>query len=441
MKRVLIIDDNRDFGEGLTEGLRRTGYAVQWASSGEAGLRLAAETPPRLIFLDLRLSDMSGIEVLNRLRAFQPDVDVVIVTAYPELPSALAAIRGRVRDYLTKPVSMETVAEVARRIFTEHSSGSPNGPRAEDGAPAAEMIGVSPAITELRRLIRQFASSGMRAALITGESGTGKELVARLFHAESPRRAGPFVEVNCSAVSESLFEAEFFGHERGAFTGSVGARRGLVELADGGTLFLDEVGEIPLSCQSKLLRFLDDHGFLKVGGGRKARVDVQVVAATNRDLRDMVAQWTFRQDLYFRLNLAPIVTPALRQRREDIPLLAKYWIEESNRRYGKKITGLTPEAEDFLLAYDWPGNVRELRNLIERLVVLCPGEWITHAQLPPDCFPDAATAVVRAEADSPSLGELERIHIRKVLARVSGNKTKAAEILGITRQTLRSKLV
>jgi DNA-binding NtrC family response regulator len=256
------------------------------------------------------------------------------------------------------------------------------------------------------------------------------------------------VEVNCSAVSESLFESEFFGHEKGAFTGAVGARRGLAELADGGTLFLDEVADIPLSCQPKLLRFLEDQTFLRVGGGRKLKVDVRIVAATNRDLRAMVEQWTFRQDLYFRLNVVPIVIPPLRERREDIVPLAAYWLAEANARYGKGVAGFTPEAEALLESHQWPGNVRELRNLVERLVILCPGERIDHTQFPAEYSsgsPSPAPMVTSMAVASPerpheTLEELERAHIRSVLAHVDGNKTKAAEILGISRQTLRTKI-
>jgi DNA-binding NtrC family response regulator len=436
MNTVLVIDDNQEFTRVLSRELRRRGHLVQSAHSGEAGLALASQIDPRLIFLDLQLPDISGLEVLNRVKVSRPDVEVVIITGHPELSSALAAIKGRVTDYLCKPFAFEELDDVLRRVF----DGCPprhRRARPADGETTVEMIGDSPAIREVRSLIRQLGRSGVRAALITGESGTGKELAARLLHAESPYRDGPFVEVNCSAVCETLFESEFFGHERGAFTGAVEGRRGLAELAAGGTLFLDEVGEIPRSCQPKLLRFLDDQGFLRVGGRKKIQVNVQIVAATNRDLRTMVAQWTFRQDLYFRLNVAPITLPPLRERPEDIVPLATYWLTEANARYGKHIAGFLPEAEAMLLAYPWPGNVREVRNLVERLVILCPDERIPPSRFPPEFLSLPSTPRPPATA---SLEELERDHIRKVLASVNGNKTKAAEILGISRQTLRTKL-
>jgi len=313
----------------------------------------------------------------------------------------------------------------------------------EARATAIDMIGASPATAELRMLIYQLAAAGVRPALITGESGTGKDLAARMFHAASARRSGPFVEVNCSAVGEALFESEFFGHERGAFTGAIGSRRGFAEVADGGTLFLDEIGEIPLTCQPKLLRFLEDQSFFRVGGSRKVTVDVQVIAATNRDLRAMVEQWAFRPDLYFRLNVVPIVVSPLRDRPEDILPLVAFWLAEVNARYGKAVRGFTREAEARLLTYPWPGNVRELRNLVERLVILCGTERIGAEQLPLEITsgraPEAGSNA-NARATDLTLAQIERAHIRKVLADAKGNKTRAASILGISRETLRAKV-
>jgi DNA-binding NtrC family response regulator len=434
---ILVIDDSREFADVLSRELRRRGYAVRCAYSGQAGLRLAAEQPPRLVFLDLRLGDMSGLDVLDGVRATVPGAEVVIVTAHPEFSSAQAAIRGRVLDYFCKPFPWSDLDPVLARLFAD---GVPTAAGDVD-APARgpEMIGISPAAQQARTLIRRIAESGVRTALITGESGTGKDLAAHLYHASSARRRGPFVEVNCSAVTESLFESEFYGHERGAFTGAVGARRGLAELADGGTLFLDEVAEIPLPSQPKLLRFLEDQSFYRVGGTRKIKVDVQIVAATNRDLRAMVEQWAFRSDLYFRLNVVPVVLPPLRERVEDILPLAAYWLAEANARYGRHVRGFTPEAEIALLTYPWPGNVRELRNLIERLVILGVDDEIALGQLPPEYRPAAGSPEERL-THAHTLEALERAHIQRVLSRVEGNKTKAAEILGISRQTLRSKL-
>ncbi len=445
MNTILVIDDNREFNETIAGELRRRGYDVASAYTGQGGLKLAATNPPHLVLLDLRLSDMPGIEVLGRLKSTQPDLDVVIVTGHPELSSALLAIKRNVFDYLCKPFPIEELEDVLHRVFNAQAARRPLPPpdAADVGATGVEMVGDSSQTAGLRDLIQRLAQSGVRAALLTGESGTGKDLAARLFHAASARRNGPFIEVNCSAVSESLFESEFFGHERGAFTGAVGSRRGLAELADGGTLFLDEVGEIPLSCQPKLLRFLEDQSFLRVGGGKKIRVNVQIIAATNRDLRAMVEQWTFRQDLYFRLNVVPIVIPPIRERPEDVLPLANYWLKEANTRYGKRVVGFTAEAEQRLLAYGWPGNVREIRNVVERLVILCTTDRIDHTQLPLELA--AAGETVEHTPEPPeaavaSLEELERLHIRKVLSRVDGNKTKAAGILGISRQTLRAKL-
>jgi DNA-binding NtrC family response regulator len=438
---ILVVDDNREFAAILSDQLRRRGHDVTVAHSGDAGLALALQIRPRLIFLDLRLTDMSGLEVLNRVKAVLPDVHVVIVTAYPEFSSAQAAIRGRVDDYLCKPFAFEELDAVLQRVFATWPGGRPAGRPADDPDPSSiPMIGDAPATLELRALIHQFGASNVRAALITGESGTGKELAARMLHAVGPRRGGPFVEVNCAAISETLFETEFFGHERGAFTGAVAARRGLAEMADGGTLFLDEIGELPRASQPKLLRFLDDQTFLRVGGSRKVRVDVQIIAATNRDLRQMVEQQTFRHDLYFRLNVATVPLPPLRERREDVLPLARYWLADANARYARKVQGFTAEAEARLVAHPWPGNVRELRNLVERLVLLCPGERIAETQLPADVAAAERPAAPTPASSTASLAEIERAHILEVLASVDGNKTKAAEILGISRQTLRTKI-
>jgi DNA-binding NtrC family response regulator len=437
---ILIIDDNHEFAGILSGELRRRGYAVRSAHSGEAGLALAVENRPRLIFLDLRLSDMSGLEVLNRLKASIRDVNVVIITAYPEFSSALAAIKERVADYLCKPFAFAELDAVLQRVFSEPGRRPVERVPLEAADTSIEMIGGAATTRELRALIRQIAVSNVRVVLLTGESGTGKELAARLLHLEGPRRGGPFVEVNCSAISETLFESEYFGHERGAFTGAIASRRGLAELADGGTLFLDEVGEMPRVCQPKLLRFLDDQTFLRVGGSRKIRVDVQIIAATNRDLRAMVEQQTFRQDLYFRLNVATIAIRPLRQRPEDVLPLAFYWLKEANARFGKNVLGFTGEAETLLAAYAWPGNVRELRNLVERLVLLCPGDRIEHTQFPSEYVLNGEAPRGGLPPSAASLADMERAHILNVLASVDGNKTRAAEILGISRQTLRSKL-
>jgi DNA-binding NtrC family response regulator len=432
---VLVIDDNREYCEALCEELRRRGYAARAAASGAAGLASVRESTPRVIVLDLHLTDMSGMEVLGELRRIAPATDVIIATAFPELSSALGAIKQKALDYLCKPFSFSELDAILQR----HLLPAAGAPRAAE-APSSplEMVGDSAATRELHSLVCRLAETGVRSALITGESGTGKDLAARLFHAASRRCSGPFVELNCSAIAETLFESELFGHERGAFTGAVGARRGLVEMADGGTLFLDEVAEIPLVCQPKLLRFLEDQTFIRVGGTRKTRVDVQIIAATNRDLRTMVEQWTFRTDLYFRLNVVPIVIPPLRERREDIAPLLRFWIADANQRYGKAVEGVAADAEAALVRHDWPGNVRELRNLAERLVILASGRRIELSDLPREYRAGPAEETPSPPRDR--LEDLEHAHIRKVLARVDGNKTRAAKILGISRQTLRVKL-
>jgi DNA-binding NtrC family response regulator len=465
MSTTVIIDDNRELAQILAAELVRRGHTVHCAHSGQDGLALLERTATDLIFLDLRLPDMDGTEVLEPARSLRPEAEVVIMTAYPHLSSALAAIRGRVVDYLCKPFTFDELTPVLQRALLNRSRHLHLVRAKEQGSTPRdiEMIGVSEPSRALRSMISQLAASGVRAALVTGESGTGKELAAGLLHLEGPRRDGPFVEVNCSAITESLFESELFGHERGAFTGAIGARRGLAEMADGGTLFLDEIGEMPLACQAKLLRFLDDQTFLRVGGSKKIRVNTQIVAATNRDLKAMVAEGTFRADLYYRLLVAPVTISPLRTRPEDILPLTAHWLGRISAQRGGRVMGFTPEAEQRLLAYEWPGNVREMRNLIERLVILCPGELIGEEQLPLEFFPsapapspdasfvgqmetarsdgDAGEEPAAAAEDAPtSLDEVGHAHIRMVLQKMKGNKTKAAEALGISRQTLRSRL-
>ena len=455
---ILVIDDNRDLGNLLSQHLSSRGFTVATAATGAAGLALAADLDPRLILLDLRLPDMSGLDVLGRIRVLLPAAEVVIITGYPEFSSALAAIKGRVVDYLCKPFRLGALDGALTRVFGAAEIGGTERPvrEARVGRAALRMVGTSDASLALRVLIRQLAVTGVRAILITGESGTGKDLAARLLHADGQRADGPFIAVNCSAVSETLFESEFFGHERGAFTGAIATRRGFVQMADSGTLFLDEVGEIPLSCQAKLLRFLDDQTLMRVGGGQSIQVDVQIVAATSRDLRAMVAQGAFRSDLFFRLNVAPIEITPLRERPQDILPLAAFCLDGANARYGKRVPGFTPEAERLLESSRWPGNVRELRNLVERLVILSMGAPIEARDLPAELFADAVVnalgshvAAMSAAGAAParsrrevttSLSEANRAHILEVLARVNGNKTQAAKMLGISRQTLRSKL-
>ena len=438
MKRVLVIDDSREFTDLVARHLRRRGYEVASALSGDAGLKLCAQAAPALVLLDLNLGDMPGLEVLRQLRTSAPETQVAIVTGHPELSSALAAIKGQVVDYLCKPFELAELDALLTHALGDGSTRAAAEPEPTSHAP--EIVGTSRSTSELRTLLTRLAGTGVRAALITGESGTGKDLAARFFHAHSARRTGPFIEVNCAAVGENLFESEFFGHERGAFTGAVSTNRGLVELAVGGTLFLDEVAEIPLSCQPKLLRFLEDQSFLRVGGKKKMSTDVQIVAATNRDLRAMVEQWAFRQDLYFRLAVVPVTLAPLRERPEDIVPLAEYWLAEANARYGKSVRGFSAGAGARLTAAPWPGNVRELRNLVERLVILCLGDEIDEAQFPPE-YARATPAESAAAPVAPlTLEEAEQAHMLRVLAQVNGNKTKAAEILGISRQTLRTRL-
>jgi DNA-binding NtrC family response regulator len=445
MDNVLAIDDDRAIRSLLTKLLSADDLEVHTAESGAAGLKLADEIDPEVVILDLRLPDLYGMDVLHTLKTRHPETTVIIMTAYGQVETAVEAMRKGASDYLEKPLAhidklrfsvRRALAEIkARRElrrFKELQAGASTVDR---------LVGESAATNRLRELVTQVARSEAHTVLILGESGTGKELVARALHYGSVRAAFPFIEVNCAAIAENLFESELFGHEQGAFTDARATKKGLMELADRGTLFLDEIGEMTPGSQAKLLRCLQERVLRRVGGDRDIKVDVRVVAATNRALDGMVEAGKFRDDLYYRLNVIPITIPPLRERKEDILPLARHFLAESNATFRKTIQGFSPEAEALMLGYPWPGNVRELRNLVERLVILGATDLIEPRRLPfqavadvPNEPPPGSTPGFRR------LAEIETSYVRDVLRAVSGNKSAAAKILGITRQTLRKKL-
>jgi DNA-binding NtrC family response regulator len=393
------------------------------------------------------LPDVNGLQVLKRMKRVAPEVPVVIMTAYSEVRGAVEAMKAQAGDYLCKPFDLDELRLVVQR--TLESSGLAQKYRRlqeiEEGRhQAVKITGDSRAAKRLRQIVKQVAASEAQSVLIHGESGTGKELVARGLHYGGSRREGTLVEVNCAGISETLFESELFGHERGAFTDAKAAKRGLVEVANKGTLFLDEIGEMALPLQAKFLRFLEQRRFRRVGGTHDIPVDVRVVSATNRDLMELVRKGSFRKDLYYRLNLIYIQLPPLRERQEDIAPLARHFLEQANHLFKKAVRDFSPEAQALLCAYPWPGNVRELRNVIERIVILENDETILPEHLPPE-ISGLRSVVAPATFDIDglfprSLSEVEEAYVAAVVRRVGGNKTKAAEILGITRQTLRGKL-
>src|SRR6184192_1409330 len=444
MDNVLVVDDERNIRALVARVLGQDQVEVHGAGTGKEGLQMADEVSPDLVLLDLRLPDMDGMDVLRTLKNRHPGVAVIIITGFGQIQSAVEATKAGATDYIEKPFEhLEKLKLAVSRALDELRAKREirrlHGLQ-EKQYGVDQLIGDSESTRNLRDLIRKVARSEAQTILIQGDSGTGKELVARGLHYESPRRDFPFMEVNCAAITETLFESELFGHEKGAFTDAKSAKKGLMELADRGTLFLDEVSEMSLNSQAKFLRVLQERVFRRVGGTRDIRVDLRVITASNRPLEARVKEGQFREDLFYRLNVIPIHIPPLRERREDIMPLARNFLTEAALRSHKAIQGFTPEAERLMLTYAWPGNVRELRNLIERLVILGTSEHIEPAHLPVQ-FTGQQDVVPQRESSSSqefrTLAEVERAYINQVMQRVEANKSKAAKILGISRQTLR----
>jgi two-component system response regulator HydG len=401
-----------------------------------------------LVLMDVRMLKVSGLEALSAIKAINPSIPVVIMTAFSSVDTAVAALKQGAHDYLTKPLDFEKLRITIGRAM-EHTRLREENRRLRETLglqfDRSRIIGRSPAMLKLLDTVAQVAPSEA-TVLISGESGTGKEIIAGAIHFNSPRRDGAFVRLNCAAITETLLESELFGHEKGAFTGAERRREGRFHQADGGTLFLDEVSEMPLSMQVKLLRVLQEREFTRVGGDALVRVDVRVIAATNTHLPDRIAAGTFRDDLYYRLNVVGLEIPPLRERREDIPLLAQHFLETFAQRNRKPIKGFTPQAMDRLIRYSWPGNVRELMNAVERAVVLARADYLAEndfpliaaaEQPPPEALPVLAAAGVE---NGMPLDEVEKTTILKTLQAAGGNKSETARRLGITRRTLHKKL-
>jgi DNA-binding NtrC family response regulator len=438
-RSILVIDDERGIRSLVSDVLRRVGHAVDAAETGEAGLEAAQRTAFDLVFCDINLPGMDGLTVLERLLAGARPPPVILITAYPSVETAVRGMKLGARDYITKPFTPDELRLVAKRALDEDELRRQNRELREQLA-YADLIGRSPAMAELRSTIRKVARSDA-TVLLTGESGTGKELVARALHYEGNRTGRPFVPVNCGALVGTLLESELFGHVRGAFTGAEKSKRGLFVAADSGTLFLDEIGELPRELQPKLLRALQEGEIKPVGGVEPEKVDTRVVAATNRDLRRLVADASFREDLFYRLAVITIEVPPLRDRKDDVALLAGHFAERAAARSGAGRVEISEAALAWLEAQPWPGNIRELENAVERAVVLA-----SRAVLEIDDFRPRASAGPAPTTDPAgdrelcSLDELERLHIERVLEVCQGQKTKAATILGINRTTLWKKL-
>jgi DNA-binding NtrC family response regulator len=439
--RILVVDDEVNARTALAELLRDEGYDVETAADAFKALGKYESFSPHVVVTDLKMPGMDGIELVKKIRSSEDPAAVVVMTAFGAVSSAVEAMRAGAAEYLTKPLNFDELLVVLDKVFEQQELRRETRQlrqRVRDRVAPGNIVGASPPMQRVFEIVDQVAPS-KATVLITGESGTGKELVANALHQRSGRASGPFVKLHCAALAESLLESELFGHEKGAFTGAMNRKDGRFQIADGGTLFLDEIGEISPAIQVKLLRFLQEHEFERVGGNQTIRVDVRVIAATNRNLADLVAKGKFREDLYYRLNVVALEMPPLRDRRTDIPALAKFFLDRYAKENSKPIEGFMPDAIERLAAYDWPGNVRELENAVERAVVLCNTTNIEVRHLPPSVQPRMTPAGMPAIPGS-TMADIERYAILETLKSTGGSTSRAAEILGISVRTIQYRL-
>jgi two-component system, NtrC family, response regulator AtoC len=452
---VLVIEDEKILAESICIYLERHQYSTQMTHSGEAGLAFAEKTSPDVAILDVKLPGIDGLEVLKRLRELSPGTEVIMMTAYASVGSAVEAMKRGAFDYLNKPVDLDELRVVVDKALAHLRMNRELSylKSREEVTGGPEIVGESPVIKKLRGQVEQVAgldsSSGAPTVLILGETGTGKGLVARVIHARSPRAAGPFVEINCAAIPPALLEAELFGYERGAYTDARSAKPGLFEAAEGGTLFLDEIGHMDPGLQVKLLKAIEDKSVRRLGGLRPKSVNVRILAATNRELESAIAEGAFRQDLYFRIKVLTIDIPPLRVRGDDILVLAQHFLEQFGRQYGRPPKRLTADAEALLLSYPWPGNVRELAHVMERAVVISPRQTVSAEELglstpKTEAAPIAVAADGGVRVDFSSggivLDEVERQLIVEALRTAGWNRAQAAQLLGISKDTLRYRM-
>jgi DNA-binding NtrC family response regulator len=438
--RVLVVDDEANARNALAELLRDEGYITEVAGDGQHALRALESFDADVVLTDLKMPVMDGLKLLELARPRYPHTAFVVMTAFGSIDTAVEAIKRGAENYLTKPLDLDTVSALVLRAAEKAKlsrEASELRARLDERFQIGSILGEHPSMQKLVKMIAQIAPS-RATVLIHGESGTGKELIAAAIHQNSPRKDKPFVRLNCAALAESLLESELFGHEKGSFTGAQGRREGRFKQADGGTLFLDEISEVPMAMQVKLLRFLQEREFERVGGNETLTVDVRIVAATNRDLRERVKAGSFREDLYYRLNVVQLDVPPLRARKSDIPTLAQHFLRRFAEENGRSIRGFSDAALRSLLSYPWPGNVRELENAIERAVVLCADQEIGSEHLP--ARSSEASVEMGILVPGITLDELERMAILQALEAASGSTAKAADMLGVSRRKIQYRL-
>ena len=445
MATVLIVDDERNIRSGLSIAFEDEDFDTLEAENGEVAWNIINKKSVDLVITDLRMPVLSGYDLLKRISSTFPTLPVIVLTGHGTIEDAVKAMQDGAIDFFTKPVDLDHIILTARKALQNSKILEQNRRLTEEITTLKQkvqargtIIGKSEKLTKMMSLIEQVAPT-RASVLVTGESGVGKELVADALHRLSDRKDGPFIKVHCASLSSNLLESELFGHEKGAFTGAVSQKKGRFELADGGTIFLDEIGEIDSATQVKILRVLQEREFERVGGTETIKVDVRIVAATNRDLLEEVKKGNFREDLFYRLNVVHIEVPPLRERKEDIPLLMSSFLEEFNREDNRAIEGFSPAARKAMYAYSWPGNIRQLRNTIESAVVTCRGKVIDTGDLPEQIVAENRAGEVSIRL-GVTLSEAERTVIMSTLDFCEGNKTKASEMLGIGRKTLHRKL-
>lgn len=441
-ERILVIDDDEGMRDACSQILSREKYIIRLGATGEEGLELLREENFDLLVIDLKLPGISGMEVLRKSKEDNPDVPVIMITGYATVETAIEAMKIGAFDYLVKPFSPDELRVVVKKALNNRKLILENIYLKQELELSVEhgfVVGDSSAMQGVMELVNKVSATDT-TVLITGESGTGKEVIARMIHKLSDRRNNPFVVVDCGALVESLFESELFGHEKGSFTGAIATKHGKFEIANGGTIFLDEVSNISLNIQAKLLRVIQEKEVTRVGSLRTIKIDVRIIAATNKDLSEYVSEGKFREDLYYRLNVVPINVPPLRHRKGDVPLLAMHFLEKYKKKVKKNVSSISKQAMRALIEYDWPGNVRELENTIERAVVLSKGNIIEPADLIYHGLSVKGIQFNPLVTGFKSLEEIEKEYINRMLEAFHNNKTKVAEMLGIDRKTLRAKM-